>query len=65
MSEGGGPVVGVLGNFVVIGIPAICGLVGWAVLRQRNTQPLLAGCAAFTVALLVMTAIFLGMYTLG
>lgn len=47
-----------LGNLFVVGIPAVCGLIGWAALRQRNIQPLLA------VALAVMTVIFLGMYTI-
>lgn len=51
-------------NLIVIGIPAVCGLIGWAALRQRNTQPLLAGCLALGVALAVMTGIFLGMYTI-
>lgn len=54
-----------LGNLAIIGIPAACGLAGWAILRQRDAQPLLAGCAAFTVALAVMAAIFFGMYTIG
>ena len=53
-----------LSNLVVIGIPAVCGLIGWAALRRRNTQPLLAGCVAMAVALAVMTGLFLGMYTL-
>ena len=53
-----------LGNLVVIGIPAVCGLIGWAALRQRNIQPILAGCVALAVALAVMTGIFLGMYTI-
>lgn len=54
-----------LGNLAIIGIPAACGLAGWAIFRQRDAQPLLAGCAAFTVALAVMAAIFFGMYTIG
>jgi hypothetical protein len=53
-----------LGNLFVVGIPAVCGLIGWAALRQRNIQPLLAGCVALAVALAVMTVIFLGMYTI-
>lgn len=47
-----------VGDLAVIGIPAIFGLVGWALLRQRNTPPLLAGCAALLIAMAVMTAIF-------
>ena len=53
-----------IGNLAIIGIPAISGLIGWAILRQRNAQPLLAGCFAIMVALVVMTGIFLGMYIL-
>jgi hypothetical protein len=53
-----------IGNLAVIGVPAVCGLIGWAALRQRNAPPLLAGCVALAVALAVMTGIFLGMYTI-
>ena len=53
-----------LGNLVVIGIPAICGLIGWAALRRRNTQPILAGCVALAVALAVLTVISIGVYTI-
>ena len=53
-----------LGNLVVIGIPAIFGLIGWVALRRRNTQPILAGCVALAVALAVMTVISIGVYTI-
>lgn len=53
-----------LGNLAIVGVPAVFGLLGWAILRQRNMQPLLAGCVAMAVALAVMTGIFLGMYTI-
>lgn len=51
-------------NLLVIGIPAIIGLIAWAALRRRNTQPVLAGCAALAVALAVMSVISIGVYTI-
>lgn len=49
-------------DFVTIGIPALMGLLGWIILRQRNAPPLLAGCSALVIALIVMTAIFAVIY---
>lgn len=58
------PAMETFGNLLVIGIPAIIGLIAWAALRRRNTQPILAGCAALAVALAVMTVISIGVYTI-
>lgn len=46
----------------MIGVPALFGLLGWAILRQRNAPPLLAGCSALVIALIVMTALFAVIY---
>lgn len=53
-----------IGDLAIIGIPAVFGLIGWALLRQRNTPPLLAGCSALAIALAVMTVIFAMAYLL-
>lgn len=49
-------------DFAIIGIPALFGLLGWAILRQRNAPPLLAGCSALVIAVSVMTVFFVAMY---
>lgn len=50
------------GNLLTIGVPALVGLFGWIVLRQRDAPPLLAGCSAMVIALATMTAIFVLLY---
>jgi hypothetical protein len=54
--------VNTLQDFATIGVPALFGLLGWAILRQRNAPPLLAGCSALVIALIVMTAMFAVIY---
>lgn len=49
-------------NVLTIGVPALVGLAGWIILRQRNAPPLLAGCSAMAIALVTMTAIFVLMF---
>ena len=49
-------------NLLTIGVPALVGLAGWVMLRQRNTPPLVAGCSAMAIALVTMTAIFMLMF---
>lgn len=51
-------------NLLTIGVPALVGLLGWSLLRQRNSPPLVAGCAAIVIALLTMTLIFVLLYLL-
>lgn len=53
-----------LDSLVTIGIPALVGLLGWIVLRQRNSPPLLAGCMALFIALGTLAIIFALMFVL-
>ena len=66
MLTGGEPnwehAIDMLYNMLTIGVPALVGLLGWIILRQRNAPPLLAGCSAMAIALVTMTAIFVLMF---
>lgn len=54
--------MGTIGELSTIVVPAVFGLIGWAVLRRRNASPILAGCSALTLALTVMTIMFVVIY---
>jgi type IV secretory pathway TrbD component len=45
-------------SVVSIGVPAVVGLVVFGLLRNRDTQPILAGCAAAVVSLVVLALFF-------
>jgi hypothetical protein len=51
-------------NLLTIGVPAMVGLLGWIVLRQRNATPLLAGCSAMVIALATLIVIFALIYVI-
>jgi hypothetical protein len=54
--------MGSIEDLAIIFVPAVFGLIGWAVLRQRNTSPLLSGCSALGISLAAMTIMFVVIY---
>jgi hypothetical protein len=49
-------------NLITIFIPALFGLLGWAMLRRQGLAPLPAGCAALLIALAVLIVLFIVVY---
>ncbi len=54
--------MGAGGNLITIIVPALFGLLGWALLRRRGLAPLPAGCAALLIALVVLLLLFVMIY---